>query len=271
MTVKTRNRVNYIFTIISAAFFVSCLAFLIFQLATNKFSFPEIYKTERLNTNFLFGFRPYFSLAGILFEGLSVTFISYITLRAFSKTQSSVLFFFLVFLFANYVDFLRILLIFFHISGTFTQLLIIAGHTTVFARFLEIFSLLMILLMTYDDDITNTNRNFLIIFIGSLFLSSTLPINTSRIHANFSVSYSFHSILIILTVIIIVAGAVLFFFYNKNNHYEQQTTAGFILFSLGFTLISECSSLFMLILASSMICVGIPLYLIHLHNEYLWK
>lgn len=270
MTVKSRNKINLTFSILAFIVFLLSLGIMIFEIATGNFSFPNI-TTNTIRNNFVFGFHPYFSLAGILFEMISVAIISFAIFRAFSKTQSSVLTFFLIFLFAEFVDSLRIYLVFFHISGMYTQLLIIAGKFTLFGRLLGPFSLLLTILTSFNEDITNVNRNSLIILLGSIFLAVSIPINTTRILPNFSVSYSFHNLIVIIAIIITAACYFVLFMNNRANHYEQKTSTGFLLISIGYIFLGECSNLFLLILGVSCVSTGIPLYLIQLHNEFLWK
>lgn len=271
MTIKVRNRLNLTIFILSLIFLIFAFVFIGYQHIYTNFSLPEVYLTNQTSSNFLFGYNPYVVILSILFELFYAVLVLFLVRRNFFKTQSSIVLFFITYLTGCVFDSFRILIPLFHISGTFSQALLIIGDTSLFGRLLSTFSLMMIALFTLDDQPVQTDRNLLLLIVFSLFVAAIIPMNTAKILPTFNVSYGYSHIVFILIIIVEVLSVFTVFITNYRNESSQLQTLGFALLIAGYMLLIYTTNLFMLIIAYILLGVGTGIYMFQLHNNYLWR
>jgi len=271
MTIKARNRVNLGFCIFYTVFLFLYISHFAYQVINGTFSLPEVFFSKTPGSNFVFSYNSTFVLAALFFMIILVTSLSFIILRAFSKTQSLIINFFLIFLFACFCDTARFFIIFNKSTGSYSQLLFILGNCCLFARILAPLALLMTVFTTYDEQVQNLNRNFIILLLSSLFMTFSIPLNTTKILPNFCIAYGFPRTILIISILLGIAEIVALVIYNIKNHYSQKTAIGFGLTSFGYLMLFNCTTLFMLILGIVSLTIGTYLYIYHLHANFLWR
>lgn len=269
MTIRFRNRVTLFFFIIA----ISCLLlgsfFTLYQFFAKEIIFPEVYiKAE--TQNILLKYFPFCSLAGIFFMLLYICITTLIIYHSFEKTQAPDIIFFLLFLAACLCDTSRLLVPAFKLSGTFSLLLLKAGNLHLFARLLAPLALMGNTTMSTDEFRQSTDRNCIILIIIAMFFAEIIPLNTAVILPNFCISYGYMKAIRGFCLLTCLVSAVSLFYTNRKNEYRQIMTIGFILLSLGYSLIFYCYNIASLAAGVLLLGTGTYLYLNEVHKHYLW-
>lgn len=271
MTIKNRNRINLVFSIIATILFLCSITFISVQIIRGSLKFPEVYYQVHNSSNFLTQYLPYYTMAGILFLLLYVAITSFCVLHAFSKTQSSEIAFFLLFLIACISDTFRMAIPLFHISGTYSRILVILGNIILFSHFFAPLSLLGIAIMSDTEQRKDLEQNMIIIFIAALFFAVFVPINTAKILPNFSEDFGHKKIIFTIVIIISIINAITIFIKNNQDDSTQSITIGFILLTIGYQILFNCYSLLSLVSGPALLISGTILFLNSLHKQYLWN
>jgi len=269
MTIKTRSNLNLFLLIFSCLFLGLYLAFFLYQAITDNFIFPEVFLKKQRSDNILIGYNPIVVVCCIMIELLYSIIASIVLHRSFAKTQSSIVIFFLFYIFAMFLDTIRIWIPLFHISNSYSQSLILIGNISLFARITAPLALLSTALLHFDEQHQNINKYALILFFISLTLALIIPINTTKILPNFSVSHGYTRTLHISSILLFIASILTLVICNINNDKNQITTIGFCLICCGTEITFKSDRLILFIIANLMLGVGTTLYLTNLHNDYL--
>jgi len=270
MTIKTRNRLNIFLFILSTLLLFFALFLLIWQIVTKNLNL-QLVTVNSKSTFFLTKYNPHIVLAALYFQITYVSVSSMILFRSFEKTQASDIVYFYLFLVACLVDSFRLLIPLLNISDTYSNLLIFCGDAVLFSRILIPLSLLCSVVLGTVEQRQEIEKNIFIITLISIFFAKTIPLNTALTCSNYSVDYSFKTVLKVTTVIIILAGAIYLYMENKNRLYSQKTTLGYILLAAGIYILLEATNLFKFLISALALSIGTFLYLKELHNQYLWK
>ncbi len=271
MTIKTRNRITLSFFIFSSLICLAELALLLYQFLSGKLLIPQTTQPQNASTLFIFKNMAIFAILGILLENLYTCLTTLFTMRAFEKTQTTEIVYFTIFLFACLCDSSRIIITLFHISGTYSNSLMIVGNLTLCSRILVPLSLMCTVIMNSEDQRQKVERNSVIILIVGIFLSRLIPLNNSTIEPNFMVSYSYATTIKISTYVIHIANIFTLFMRNRNQKSTQRTTIGYIMLVIGNTLMFNCINLFSLVIGFSLLCIGTFVFLRAIHKYYLWN
>lgn len=250
MTIKTRNRITFGFFIFSILIVVAELVLLFFKpIQPHSISV----------------------ITGVFLQNLYVIVVLMFILRAFEKTQSTEIFFFVLFLFACLCDSLRLIVVLFHTSNTYSTALLIAGNITLFARIMIPLSLMSTIVLNEETHRQNMERISLLILVVGIFLASFIPLNTSIIKPNYLVAFSYEKTIKITTIAIHCANALTLFMQNYNKESNQFTTIGYILLTLGNYMMFNSINYLYLIAGFLLLSGGTALFLRSLHKYYLWN
>lgn len=269
MTIRFRNRLTLSFFIIAVIVLGLAAFFTGYQILTGNFSFPEVYM-KNVKGSGIFGYNPYCVLLSIFTLMLYVCITTYIIFKSFNKTQATDIVFFLLFLAACLCDSMRILVILFHITSTFSKSLIIIGNISILARLLAPLGLFGTIILSTEDYRQNTERNALIIIIAALFFAEIIPLNTASILPNFGISYSYYKPIHYFSLLLCIISISTLFFMNLKNEYSQKMTVGFALICIAYSALFSSYSIFITVFGIISISIGTPLYIGELHKHYLW-
>ena len=270
MTIKSRNRFNLIFICIAIVIAVLQSGLFIYQLITNNFTVPTVYNPNDSH-NIVFKYNYICVLIGIFIMNIYVIVSSIVVLTFFEKTQSTQIVFYLIFLLACLCDTSRILLPLFHVSNTYSRLLMDVAYLPLFARLLAPLSLLGITVLSDEEARHNVNRNTVFIIIASLFFAKIIPFNTAVILPNFCVSYGYTNTIRFASFFICLAGISTLAISNYKNNSPQFTTIGYAVLAIGYSSLFYCYNIFHLVVGVIAISSGTALYLFYLHKQFLWS
>lgn len=271
MTIKTRNRFTLAFLIFSILIFAAELSLASIQFFKGNLKFPEVFFSKPTSNLFLLKYRPECVLIGIFLKNIYVIFSTLFILRAFEKTQSSEIFYFLLFLLACLCDSAKILIPLFHISQTYSTTLLIIGNVLLFSRILFPLSLMSTIILYENEHHQNIERNSLLLLVVATFLAAFIPLNTTIIEPHFIVSYGYEKTIKITTVIIQLANILTLIFRNINRNSKQWTTIGIFILSIGIFCFFGNTCILSLALGFFGTCIGTFIFLRALHKFYLWN
>ena len=269
MTIKFRNRVTYIFFFISIALLLLAAFFTCYRFFSNTLVLPEVYN-KYLPSKLIFRFQPVFTIAGIFTIMLYVCITTLVIYHSFEKTQAPDIVFFLLFLLACLCDSSRILVPIFGLSGSFSNLHLKIGNVHLFARLLAPLALMGNTILSGESYKQNVDRNCLILILISIFFSEFIPLNTAVILPNYCISYGYVKGIRLFSAAIIVLSATSLFISNRKNDYKQIMTVGFIMLSIGYTILFYCCNIAGFASGTFFLGMGTVLYLSEMHKHYLW-
>lgn len=269
MTIKARNRITLIFSIVSISFFILSLATCIFQALTGRLNYPNVYLNDTSKI-FIFAYNPKCVFISIFIEYFYVSFTSFMIARSFEKTQANDMLFFLIFLFACLCDTSRIFIPLLDISESYSKLLIKVGNIALFARLLAPLSLFGATVLSSEELKQNVNYNMLLLIMTALFFTTFIPTNNAIVFPNFCLSYGYTRQIRILSFIICFASFVTTIINSIKNEYKYKMALGFSLVCIGYTVIFDSYSIFATVTGPIIIGIGTFLYLSEVHNHYLW-
>lgn len=269
MTIRFRNRLTLAFFIISLLSLLLTVIFTCIQYFSGNLVSPDIY-TKGLPNNFIFGFKEVFVYAGIFTLMAYACLTSLIIYHSFEKTQAPDIVFFLLFLLACLCDGSRILVTLFGVSETFSMFLLKIGNIHLFSILLAPLSLMGNTALKGDNFKQYTDRNCLILIILSLFFAEFIPTNTAVILPNFGVSYGYVRGIRYFTMAIILLSTIALYLSNKKSEYKQIMTLGFLMLSIGYTILFYCWNFAGFVSGTLLLGLGTFIYLTEVHRNYLW-
>lgn len=271
MTIKTRNRLNIIFSAIALIILLINLSLLIYNLVTKNFSYPEIYFQKQYSSNFLLRFNPVFVILGIFFLLLYTLLTSIALWLGFEKTQSSEIIYILLFLASFLFDSARFLISIFYSKAAYSSFLFALGNCVLLSRILAPLSLVSLNIFVSEEERQNTERNILMLFVTATFFTICIPINTAIVFPNFSISYSFSNTLFATSVVINIITIFIYAVSQYKNNSSQILTLGYAMLCFGYLIMFNCTNLIRFILGSILMSVGTIFYINSLHNRYMWE
>ncbi len=268
MTIRSRNRVNFIFLIISALILLLNVTLFCYHLFTKNLT---IYNPQNLVSEFfLFKYNFWIVIGSIFIINLYVVTASFFILRTFEKTQATEVLFFLVFLTAMLFDTARLYVPIYGLDGTYSDSLIHMGNLTLSARLLAPIALFALTAFCGEEFRQQTEQNCLICILLAVFFAIFLPLNTAVIHPNLCISYGFTRAIHLFSVIICIFSVITLFMRNKKNDFSQMNTVGFLMIIIGYNLLFTTYNLASFLLGTAILGIGTAIYLIKLHQHYLW-
>ena len=259
MTIRSRNRVNFVFLVFSALILLINCLFFAYHLFTNKITYSS------LN---LYDFWSV--IANIFLINLYVVVISIIIIRTFEKTQATEVLFFLVFLLALLFDTSRLYVPVYALNRNYSETLIHLGNFTLAARLLAPISLFSLTAFSAEEYRQQTERNCLITILIAVFFAIIIPLNTSVIRENLCISYAFARAIRFFSHIICTISVITLFVHNNKNDFSQMNTLGFFMIIIGYNLLFYRHRIIGSIFGTAFLSTGTAFYLSTLHQHYLW-
>ena len=269
MTIRSRNKITFVFTIFAFVIFLLELLLILYALVYRKISFPEVQVSKNL-AFFLFSYKPLAVIFAILLQSFYSFFSSYCTFKNFQKTQSTEIVYFLIFLLSTLCDSGRILLPIFYTSQSYSNFLIAVGNISLFARILSPLALFGISFLSSEEYRQDLERNCLIIIVVSLFFASFIPINTSIISGNFAISYGYRPIIRSYAVILNIISSITLLVNSIKKEYNIFMPIGFCMVTSGYGLVYTSYNIALLSTGFLLMGSGTIIYLVQLHRHYLW-
>jgi len=269
MTIRTRNRLSLILFFIALIVLIGDTGIFVYEVLDQSFRLPEVFM-KGVPSSFILTYNPLCVVIALFINLLYVCTVTFVIYRTFEKTQANDITFFLLFLTACLLDNSRLIVPLFRVSGTFSRFLISVGNVNILARLLAPLALFGNTVLSTEDYRQNTDRNCLIIIVTALFFAYFIPLNTSVILPNFSISYGYVHLIRSFSLLISIINITTLFLVNKKNEYKQLMTFGFALLTVGYSIMFYCYNIIGIIAGPLFIGTGTAIYLKETHNKYLW-
>lgn len=269
MTIKTRNRLTLTLFFVALVFMFLYTGFFCYQFFTDNLQIPEVY-LKGIPKNFLLTYNPICVFSALFINCIFICASTLFIYRSFEKTQATEITFFLLFLLACFLDTSRFIIPLCKLSGSFSKFFIEVGNIHIFARILAPLSLFGNAVLSSQEFRLNSDRNVIIILVTSLFFAYFIPLNTSVILPNFSVSYGYVRLLRFFSFVICIINFITLFMTNMKSEYSQKSTVGYVFLSFGYSIMFSCYNIAGLISGPILFVVGTIIYLRETHNHYLW-
>jgi hypothetical protein len=275
MTLKKRNRLFFVFFLISLAFSLVYLGMYIYAsvagkiIPINNFIRP----ISLFVNNKLFSYSFAASIIGISIFIIYVPIVMFVLFSGFEKTQSIEIIYFSGFVLACLAESLRITLPLSGLWQTYSSLFLLAGRVVYTGRILASISFLFAAIFNGSEQRQNVERNYLILLVVSLMLGIILPLDTSRIlstcimHCGFNGLFNvIRFILFLTTLATIVINAV-----TKDSSELKENAVGYVALMIGYELLQKTDNYMTLIIATLFFAIGNVLYLRSIHTMYMWQ
>lgn len=274
MTIRGRNRLlfaGFIFSILTLSFYIGLT---IIQFMKGAITLQDLiplgfYNSFYKTPDIFEKYSQFVFFISIVFEVLYCSILYKVLISGFEKTQSPNLVYFALFALSFIFDSSRILIPLFNIQEVLSKALIGIGRVVIFARILGPISLLCTNLLNSDELRQELDRNCIIIIITSMFFASKIPLNTTTLHLNFTVSYAYATTIKITLLIFILINIFTLFIYNKERDYHQKTTIGFLILSTGYYHLFYNETTVSYVVGMICLAFGTHLYMKELHRQYL--
>lgn len=269
MTIRTRNRLTFAFTIFSFTVFLLEILVLFYGILSKRISLPTpSYYTK--SSNILLSYNYIYVIIAIILQSFYAFFTSLLVYRSFQKTQTNEIIFFMLFLFAVLCDSIRILLPIFYISETYSNFLIGVGDVSLFARLLAPLSLFGIAFISKEEYRQDIEKNCLIIIVASLFFAEFIPLNSAVIFKNYAVSYGYIKLIRFFAIAINTLSSITVLINTFREEFDRIMPFGFGMLAVGYGLVFTTSTLLGLGTGFLLLGIGTYIYLDKLHRHYLW-
>lgn len=269
MTIKTRNRLDFALFIISAALFVFNVVFLIIRISNGTLNL-EPFSQYITDKPFLTRYNPYITIGSLLYENLFVVVVSYLLVHIFEKTQASDVVFFCLFLMACLLDSVRLWIPLFSVNHNYSTFLFFIGTVSIMGKILIPLSLLFVVIYGQIGPKPDIEKYLFLVIMVSGFFAYIVPLNSAVINPNFSVDYSYKSLLSTITAVTIIGSLTAEVFINIKQLHTQKTTIGLAVLSGGILLLSGSSNIVICLISTSALVTGTVIFLYELHNQYLF-
>ena len=164
MTLRTRNNINLIFSGISAAFLMFNIIFLIYEITSGIFNFPEPSILPQHSSG-IFMYNPVCPVISMFAEMIFSVVAFYLLYSIFEKTQASEIIYLAVFIFAVGLDAIRFWIILFNLAFTYSNRLIVCQDLIIFAKVLAPLAMFLLVTMSEPEQRQNIERNIFIILL----------------------------------------------------------------------------------------------------------
>lgn len=269
MTVRVRNRITFIFFIITTIFLLLSAFVVAWQYFTGSLTIPETYIKDS-GTNFLTKDNFFCVFIGIFFQLIYIAVTTNIIYHSFEKTQAPDIVYFLLFLASCFINATRLFVPLFHLSGTYSTILITEGNIQLFSYFLAPLALMGTVFFSSEQYRQKTDRYCIVLIILSIFVSKIIPLNSAVIFSNFRISNGLSKSIFAFSVIISVLCTLTLFLNNRKNECSQKITLGFSTMIIGYYIVFACSNIISAILGPILLCFGTAVYIREVHHHYLW-
>jgi len=275
MTIATRNKFIRAAALIALSFAITAVVCVILILVKKRLP------AEMIGTRATFALKgipfaqwssrasiaaiaiyPFFALAGLLY-----------ILFAFEKTQTVEITFFAACLFAISFETLRLFIPLYQtwIHGDF--LAVAVSRAVLVSRIFVLLGLLASGIFTTGQTAQQLGPSVFLLAFFSFGLGSAIPLNSSRMSANFLVIPGYSGMLSLFMLLLGFLAVLSYLIPGKMRVIPEYKHAAFglILFLAGYALLSLCDSWAFFGAGAALFIAGSWLYLERLHRYYLWQ
>lgn len=270
MTIRIRNLLFKILTIISLILLLATSALLIYSILAKKFYFPTEHNYIHLQNLLLTKFNYYTVIISIfLFLILSVLNFLYINYQ-FEKTQSTELIYFALFLIGCLTESFRIFIPCLNLWETSNQVVLIISRIIYFGKILIPLSFIFMAVYSSAEYRQDVERNIIILLLLSAICSVVLPINTNKIFPTCLPQPGYKNLIFTIWIIFIL---ITIFSLIRNDYIANSKTKmplGFIFLITGYLILCNTMNIVLLVFGTIFMIYGSLTFLQSLHQKYLW-
>lgn len=272
MTLNTRNKLLFIFTIFSGILCLGLLVIFFIHGISNQVITLSFFSLDNI-LKLILEPSETISLLSTLILLIFVPTISYLSFRIFEKTQAPEAIYFDVFILGVFFTSLRILTNIFFLENSFSLLHLTISKTSFAGEIAVLLSFLFSSIFSNDDQTQIAERNFYIILIISFFLSNFIPLNLANKSENILSSLGFSKQFTVLLPISILCTFISFLFYNPKHGKKKNYSIPFayLMLIIGFFILCFSISFIFMVIGSIMFFWGTLIYLQTIHDYYLYR
>lgn len=272
MTLRTKNKINFFLFIFSTFFFLFDLFLLFIKIRNHDFTILHNSSFTKSFLTFITEDNTYAILISAFFQLLYVSTTSFFLYRSFEKTQAFEMIYYFAFLASLILDTIRIWILVIDDISSYLRVLNYLGHIILFGRILAPLSLLFAVIFNFDLTMKKEyGKNLILIIISSLFFAILIPVNSTSLLSNYSVSFSYAKIIRNLTYAITFFCIITLLFNNYRQKTSPKNTISFSVMTIGYILVVSSSSILKLSLGCIFLSIGTYAYFREVHNYYLWN
>ena len=274
MTLKTRNRLYFVFFLIASLVFLFYMVFLAYAFFSHGITPPENYiRTLKLASKI--SFLPY-SFSAVLFSliafSLYVPITSFVIYESFEKTQCLEVIYFAAFLIGCLLECMRFFVPLFELWKSYSAFLMFIGNSVITGRLLCVLSLLFASLFSETEQRQNAERNFVILLSASVICGFLVPLNTTQTTSTCMVLWGYRNVFFVIRLSLFLA-AVSVLIVNairKSSKDLRYTSVGVTLLYIGYSFLCSADNYVYFILGSVLLIAGTFMYLHSIHRLYMW-
>lgn len=267
MIIKIRNRIFLAITMISISIFVTMALFTGLQIFNKIITFPEIQFTL---SNILLKPNIFSTIISIFILLLYAIFALFYINIHFEKTQSSEIIYFVLFLSAILLEFVRLYIPCLNLWKSTSIITIIISKIVLFSRILSPMALLYISIQNLPEHRKNVDQNLIILIIASAIIAVFVPVNSEIMTDNARLKFGFENQFFIFWIIItfVTFLSLIQTDFSENSHTKIPFV--FLLLAAGYKILTS-TNIFALVLAGTFLLIsGTSVFLKELHKKYLW-
>ena len=275
MTLKNRNRIFLIASLLMSILAFSYAALIVYAALTGAITPPDnpVRFMPFESDFFLLRYEFWASIASVFVLILYVPFISLIVSRGFGNTQSLELIYFGGFLLACMAEGFRLFMPLFGLWQSYSMMLVIAGRAVITGRLLSFISLLFAALFNETDQRQYVERNFMVMLIIALLAGVLMPLDTTQTSSACTVLWGYRPLFFTMRVCLFVLTELTFIIAIvwKGNREHIKTAIAYPLLMAGYTLLCYADNYLFAGAGTLLFVIGTGMYLTTLHSIYMWK
>ncbi len=271
MKIKTRNIIFTGLMFISLLTLVGYGIFFGIKLHTTGISLPQNIPDSYPKGFFLTECNIYAVVASIFLLLLyDFAFLVFINVE-FEKTQSTEIIYFVMFMFAVFMEHHRLMTPFLNLWENSSSLEIFVTNTLIFGRTVAPLSLLFSVIYSNSESRQYTEQTLIGIIVFSLFIAQLVPVNTNLSLPIGAFRIGFGKMIYFMLMIVFIVAMISQFIKKTLTHSNPKLLVSFILLITGYFILIQSFSILTTILGTIPLYVGTYNYLRALHSQYLWN
>ncbi len=270
MTIRTRNKIVYLLTIVSLALLLGFALLLGSRIYTGALAQPAPYSGGRFR-NFppaRYSFPAV--IAAILFFPLYVSAVLLYISVEFEKTQSTEIVYFSGYLVGCLSECGRLTFPIFSLWESYSLFAFFCGRIVLFGRILTPISLAFMSICSGERQRKNVEQNVLMLLITAAVVAAVIPVHTGTVLPDCRVKWGYSAVILtahILIAAVTVASLIINDFMAGGG---RQIPWDVITFMLGYEILCAAVNWLFAAAGAVLISAGTFAYLRRLHSRYLW-
>ncbi len=271
MKIKTRNIIFSCLMFISLLTLVGYGIFFGIKLYTTGISLPSNIPESYPRGFFLTECNIYAIVASIfLLLIYDFAFLVFINVE-FEKTQSTEIIYFVMFLFAVFMEHHRLITPFLNLWENANALEIFVTNTLILGRTVAPLSLLFSVIYSNSESRQYTEQTLIGIIVFSLFIAKLVPVNTNLVLPIGALRIGFGKMIYFMLMIVFIVAIISQLIKKILTHSNSKLFVSFIFLIIGYFIMIQSYSILTTILGTVPLFVGTYNYLRALHSQYLWN